>query len=522
MAENLLTGSSVNASIPLSAQGPNIDPMKTAGQAVSLIGGLNQNKLFNAQFGARQAWGQAIQAATDPETGAVDMGRVMASLKGNPAAAQYLPEINQDALQASVQQQKLTQEHVTSARATLGAASEQLFPLLAQKAVITGPQFNSALQNIVKSGVLADPQSISAAANMAAQLAPVQKPDGTWDDTHTRQGVQQWFAQMHAGIEGLNTAFGSNTALNTGGTILTGKTDNFTGAITPTGPGIATTLTPGEEASRIPTTDQNGNPVSVPLSTTVDAHGKPLQPGAPGAAPQLAAGGALPAGPKLGQSAAAETAGAGSAVILNADRQAANASAPTIATLRKVYDLLGTTNTGPGTAVTNGWRSFVIAQAPMLEKLNPNFNADVLKTASTDELKKYMVQIATQQAASVGPHTNEGLATFSSGNANPDISNLANRDVTRMNIALARYQQAKMAAFDQSGMQPQDYAKFTSTFNRTVDPRAFMLDMLSPAERTKALSHITTASEKAAMVKGLNTAEAAGLFSKTDIPGMGK
>jgi hypothetical protein len=200
------------------------------------------------------------------------------------------------------------------------------------------------------------------------------------------------------------------------------------------------------------------------------------------------------------------------------DLRAAGAAQTQTVALRKVYDLLGTTNTGPGTQVTNGWRSFLIAQAPFLKKLGVIGDADVLKTANTDELKKYMTQMAASQAAQYGSGTNEKLAVAASGNPNPDLSNLANRDVTRMNLALLRAQEARMAAFEETGKDPQDYAKWSAGWARQTDPRAFMLDLMSKAERQKMLAGINTEAEKKAFLAGKRAAIEVGLFSDADIP----
>lgn len=245
---------------------------------------------------------------------------------------------------------------------------------------------------------------------------------------------------------------------------------------------------------------------------TTDAAGNPT-----GVAPT--AGYAQTAANTAATVGAAGVSGPAAAQELQADRQTAASSQPQSVALRKVYDLLPTTNTGPGTQATNGWRSFVLSQLPALAPLYPGgITAAQIQTASADELKKYMVQLSGAAAAQYGQGTNEKLAVAAAGNPNPDTSNLAARDVTRMNIALLRAQNAKPALFGAMGLPQTDYPAWAANYGTTVDPRAFMLDLLSPAERRTMLSTITTQADKDKFTRGVQAAEAAGDFARTDIP----
>src|SRR6185437_6671184 len=59
-------------------------------QALSMVSMLNANARFNAEFGAKQAVGQAFQNALQPD-GTVDINRLTTGLQ-NPAAAYAAPE----------------------------------------------------------------------------------------------------------------------------------------------------------------------------------------------------------------------------------------------------------------------------------------------------------------------------------------------------------------------------------------------------------------------------------------------
>jgi hypothetical protein len=247
--------------------------------------------------------------------------------------------------------------------------------------------------------------------------------------------------------------------------------------------------------------DQSGKPYLVPLHEAPAAQGQQ-------------------AGPVIhGQSTAAGQVQQGSGGEYQADLQAAARSQPMQIALRKVIDLLPNTNTGPGVEVTNNWRSFIQSQLPILAPLIPGGLTEAkVQTANTNELQKYMVQIAGAQAAQYGQGTNEKLAVAASGNPHLSMDNMSALDVSRMAMALQRADNAKPYLFGTTGQDPGQYSGFASNYARTVDPRAFMLDVLSPPERTKLLSTITTPEDRARFTRGVQAAEAAGYYQRSDLP----
>lgn len=195
-----------------------------------------------------------------------------------------------------------------------------------------------------------------------------------------------------------------------------------------------------------------------------------------------------------------------SAAQYQTDKQAVANSQASLVPMRKVLDIVGQpgVKTGPGTQAMNTAQSFINAN---LGWLPAAARPDAGKIASLEEARKYMVQIGGAQAAQYGPGTNEKLAVAASGNANPDISNMAVADVMRMNIALKRAEIAKIAGYRGA---PEDYSDYAAGYARSVDPRAFMWDMQTPAERQKTLSTIHTPAEKRAFLRGREAAQAAG------------
>lgn len=200
-----------------------------------------------------------------------------------------------------------------------------------------------------------------------------------------------------------------------------------------------------------------------------------------------------------------------SAAQFNTDTQQAGQLQANLVPLRTAYDLIkgGKVTLGPGSDAFNRTRSFVTA----------TLGLDQSKVASYDEVHKYLTQIANQRAAQFGPGTNEKLAVAAAGSPNVDMSNLGASTVLRMNIALARAQAAMPANYHGA---PEGYRDYASNYGRTVDPRAFMLDMLSAPERNKLLSSITSPSDKKAFLNGLQAAEAAGYYHRSELPGMVK
>jgi hypothetical protein len=205
---------------------------------------------------------------------------------------------------------------------------------------------------------------------------------------------------------------------------------------------------------------------------------------------------------------------ADSAKQYQTDRQAAATYQASIVPLKNVYDTLraGNVTIGPGSMALNQARSFVQTNLPFLKGA---VNANQVQIADMDTLRKYMVQIANNRASQFGQGTNEKLAEAAHGSPNPDMSNLGALEVTRMNLALARAEAAKVANYHGA---PEGYSDYAQQYGRRVDPRAFMLDLLTPAERGAVLKSITTDADKAAFLRGRDEAIKAGYYTLRDIP----
>lgn len=279
------------------------------------------------------------------------------------------------------------------------------------------------------------------------------------------------------------------------------------------------TLQDGSKEKAVLGYDQDGKPYAIPVGSPPAGGGNANAPNVTGAGP--AAGPGRAGAPIVAPSPQTQGTYTASAAQLATDRANAAGSMNQQVALGKILDLLPTTNTGPGTQVTNGWRSFLLSQLPMLEKLNPNLTADQIQTANANELKKYMIQVSSGAAAQFGQGTNEKLAVAASGNPNTEMDALSARDVTRTTRAILRANIAMPQLFAQQHPDPADvgqYSQWAANYAATVDPRAFMLDMMTAPERQKMLAGITSASDKRRFAQGVIDAEQAGFINRADLP----
>lgn len=137
---------------------------------------------------------------------------------------------------------------------------------------------------------------------------------------------------------------------------------------------------------------------------------------------------------------------------------------------------LGPTGSGPGQEQLNQFKSFM--QTMGIPGFDPN------KIKDFDEARKYLVQYASAQNPGGGV-TNDRLAAAFAGNPSVGISNAAATDVAKTALSLERMRAAQARAFDATGLPPDQYQKWASTWNGQQDPRAYGIDMLNPAAFNK-------------------------------------
>lgn len=134
---------------------------------------------------------------------------------------------------------------------------------------------------------------------------------------------------------------------------------------------------------------------------------------------------------------------------------------------------------------------------------------DPEKIRNYNELKKYFNQYTAQAAATMGPKTNEGLATAVTSNPNVNMDKLSATDLSKIALGVERMQQAGALEFNelvQSGRaQPGDFNRFMLKWGTQQDPRAFVYDLMDPKAQDKVKK--LPASERAKIAAGMRIAE---------------
>lgn len=492
----------LDPSIILGAKPPVINPLEIMGQAANIQNARNQNRLFQAKALA----GQYQEKSIDPATGRFDPQAYNRLLAADPRTAPYAMEARAAALANqgagianTAAQQGVTGTSTGFLNTDLGSVPKIPDPGGDPK----NPTFNAyhqALLSKLQAGVASGRYTQDFANNYAGGGAG---PDGT-----TLAQRAQEAAIAGATPNGMEAQFGSPTQINTGGDIQSENVNRVTGEVTPMsgeGATIPLTLSPTEKASGVSVIGADNAQHRISLGSLVDSQGNVL-PGKGDVQTGLA--------PGVGE--AGSAVGTASGQQLVAARQDAGGSPPRILALKKALTGLQSSNTGPGTNETNAVSSFLLAQTPeALRQFLPG--VDPTKIKNYDEANKYLTQYAAASASAYGPGTDSKLATAASGNASTHISSLAAQDVVKVNIGLERMKQANVAAFEASGLPPQNYNSFSSNWSRSVDPRAFMADQQTAKERAKMFNSMS-ATEKANYRNGVRAALQSGVYGASDLP----
>ena len=190
----------------------------------------------------------------------------------------------------------------------------------------------------------------------------------------------------------------------------------------------------------------------------------------------------FPTEPPPGVRGAKEKTAAGSAEMLASDRSHGADYQRQVFPLEQAIpalEKLGPQGTGPGTETFNHIKSFLVSAGI------PGIDPD--KIRSYDEAKKYLTDFVNQTGNS---GTNDKLAAAFAGNPSVNISNAAAIDVAKAALALRRFKQAQLSAFERSGEAENDYGKFASKWNVNNDPRAYGFDIMTPKQRKDVLDSL--------------------------------
>lgn len=215
-------------------------------------------------------------------------------------------------------------------------------------------------------------------------------------------------------------------------------------------------LTPESQSGRVDTTDPNtGATYSVPV-TAANMGRTAIQR-------------SLPAG------------GSESAQAMQDDLKREGSYASDVNPLKKALELaqkLGPGGMAPGSKGRQEFESFVYGLAPSLV---PAGMQDKIKNYA--ELEKYLVNNASQRAQNLGPHTNEGLATATTGSPNVHINDLAGVDLIKAQLAIRNMEHAQVLQAAKTGGP--NYTTAKAAFASQHDPRAYAIGTMSPDEIQK-------------------------------------
>lgn len=306
----------------------------------------------------------------------------------------------------------------------------------------------------VRGQVYADAQGLhSLPAGAPEGYQNIQGPDGQWQTVPVQGGASA--VQGNAAANAIGKAYGQ-----------VGEGVDESGSRVYTNQGVLASATAG-----------GGQPGAAPAGGFGANGGRFASPGAAASA----TGGVRPGLSGTDQAANAVV-GAGAGKQYVDDNSAANGYASRMFTLNKALAGLQTADTGMGSDAVQGMRAFLLAQAPQsIQQYLPG--VDPSKISAYDEANKYLTQYAIGKAGALGEGTNEKLAATLSGNASTSISNLAAQDVVKANMGLERMQQAQVTAFNQTGLPSSKYQKWSTAWNKEVNPGVFVWDSMDPAKR---------------------------------------
>lgn len=477
----------IDPSIPLGVKPPQ-SGLAQLGQTVDTARGLIGLQSASQQLGANQIITQAYQQATDPQTGQVDFAKLQA-LAAQGGAGAFLPEfMGKIAAQRNQQlaydtgKLELALKQQTDIRNRIGS-------------LMSSPNYG---KGDMRQDIINAMGQALASGTLPVEQAQREVASIPTDPAGQAEWIKQHYLNSLSGEAKISAMLPKTQVVNTGGQTNVLNINPLTGQ-----PTVAGTLlnTPGPEflAGEVPFVAPDGTPATMTRAQRLQqlqqgaaapAAGQPGYtgrfPGAQqGAAPTA---GGLPAGAlQTGLSPAAQasaTAGASaqagqSATAAQTLHDAAADAPMRINLLTQARDVLGGINTGPGTDWRNQAKSFFNALAPDTAKAI-GWTGEV---KNYDEFKKILTNYASSVSGAVGSGTDARLNAAVTGNANPNISKMANDDILVKTIAAEKMRAAQDYAWQNSGNPPDKFNQWQSQWNRSVDPSAFAFIEMNPSQQ---------------------------------------
>lgn len=473
----------IDPSIALSANSGGGNLLQTLSGATQLRGQMQQQR-------ANVAASQAYKDATAPD-GTIDYGKLTAALSQGPAAYN-LPQIQAQVNEARNSALNYDKGKLEMAQKRTDLLSGGFGGLLASGNIT--PQ---AVMQLASTGIRQGLFTPEEAVNFTADMPS--------DPSQLMNWAKQKYVGFSTDADRLKTLMPQQQTINTGAHQVVSAFDPLTGA--PTGQNTVFNNQMSPEAAAQPTQvfdPATGTMRNVTRQQFADMAGG----GGGGSLPQQGQAGSLGTGrlqpitqapglqaaPALGAQEAAQTIGKGAAEASLSLQAQADSAPQSIYQFQNMREKLSDINTGPGT----DWRN---TAAAFVTGINPDIAAkigiDPQKIASAEEFKKYATQATQATLAGLGEGTDSKLASAAAANPGTQLSKLGNQQLIDVLIAGQRAILAKNQAWQNSGLPPEQYNKFSTQWSRDIDPRVFVAQDMDQAGRYKMLDSLPKRDQEA-------------------------
>lgn len=462
------------------------------GNLLQTLAGATQLRGVRQQQQANVAASQAYKDATAPD-GTIDYGKLTAALSQGPAAYN-LPQIQAQVNEARNSALNYDKGKLEMAQKRIDMLSGGFGGLLASGNITPQSVMQIASQGI-RQGLFTPEEAVSFTSDMPSD--PSQ--------------LQGWAKQKYVGFsqsaDRLKTLMPQQQIINTGAQQVVSAFDPLTGA--PTGQNTVFNNQMSPEAASQPTqvfdaaSGTMRNVTRQQFADMAGGGGQTQQGAMPQGQPGMLGTGrlqpitqapGLQAAPALGAQEAAQTIGKGAAEASLALQTQADAAPQAIYQLQNMRSALDDINTGPNADWQGKAKALALQVAP---DVATRLGLDPQKVASQEEFKKYSTQLAQGLAQGLGTGTDEKLASAVSANPNISLSKLGNQQIIDVLIATQRGTQAKNLAWQNSGLPPEQYNKFSTQFNKDIDPRVFAAQDMDQAARYKMLDSLPKRDQEA-------------------------
>jgi hypothetical protein len=460
---------------------------------------LQKNKLAiqqsQQQMQANQAASSAIQGNIDQQ-GNLNLPGLIQALSNNPASAYNLPTImNQVYQMENAKNQALNSQiqNVTNQNTQANQMLGGLIDRVNKGEKVTKDDYATEMGRLVANKVFTLDQ---------AKLHMLDLPE---TNEKMPEFLNHHYAQTLSNDKQLELLIPQVMAISSGGATNILNIDKKTGKATIVG-SITNTLTPADLARPVEYKDAEGktittttekflNAINSKQSTTGNQENTTGNQGYTGrytgqqtGQGQIGELGGVVTGISPSQSAAMTTAGTNAANQVSDLSKRAGDVPVRLSWLNQAQDLLANPNvqTGPGTDWRNKVKSAMGALSPDVAK---QIGADK-EVASYDELKKILTNYANMQSSTMGTGTDSRLNASITGNANPDISKMANQDIITKTKAIEKILAAKNKAFQNSGITADKFPQWESNFNDKLSVEPFVFSAMKPEQRTEFLSRL--------------------------------